>query len=179
MRLVGVGKVILINDSNRTESRENRQFAYNGVMVPYLENRRAWFDYEILDRLEAGLVLTGFEVKSVRAGRGNIAGSRVLIRGGEVFLVGAEILPYQVKNTPPDYEPDRTRHLLLSTEEIKRLTGKIEERGLTLVPISVYNKNGRIKVEIALARGKKVADKRESIKRREADRDIRRTLKRG
>jgi SsrA-binding protein len=146
-------------------------------MPTHLENRRARFDYDILETTEAGLELFGFEVKALKSGRGNIAGSRVLIRGNEAFVVGMDIPPYQPQNTPEDYDPARTRRLLLHHKELAYLAGKTKEKGLTLVPISVYTKGNIVKLEFGIARGKKAYDKREDIKEREAKRHIERTLK--
>lgn len=143
-----------------------------------IQNKKALRDYAVLETFEAGVVLSGQEVKSLRAGQGELSGSYVIIRGGEAFLVGASIPPYQPKNTPESYEPDRPRKLLLSKKEILELLNNGEKSGLTIVPISVYNKKHRIKIEIALVRGKKKHDKRETLKKREAQKDIRRTLKR-
>ena len=144
----------------------------------YAENKKAFFDYETLDKTEAGIVLSGAEVKSIRGGKVSIIGSQVILRGGEAYIVGATIQPYQPKNTPKGYEQDKTRKLLLSKSEIKKLEGKAGEKGLTIVPVSLYNKGTKIKLEIAVARGKKKYDKRETIKKRETEREIRRTFKR-
>ena len=132
------------------------------------KNKKAYFNYEILETYEAGIELFGF----VR-----LEGARVIIRGGEAFLVGATIPPYQPSNTPKDYEPDRTRRLLLHKKELSYLAGKEHERGLTLVPIRVYNKVRKIKLQFGVARGKKKFDKREVIKQRESKRKISRELK--
>ncbi len=141
------------------------------------ENKKAHFDYEILETFEAGIELFGFEVKSIRAGNAHLEGARVIIRGDEAFLVGASIPPYQQPNTPPSYEPDRTRKLLLHKKELSYLAGKEHEKGLTLIPIKLYNKNRTIKLGFGVARGKKKADKREVIKTREVKRSIARELK--
>ena len=141
------------------------------------ENKQAKFDYEILEKYEAGISLLGFEVKSVKNGRISLGGSYAHIKGKEVWLVGADIPPYQPKNTPKDYDPTRTRRLLLTQKEIKSLTGKTKESGLTLVPLRAYIKGRLVKLELGLARHKKKSDKREVIKKRETDRDIRRALK--
>lgn len=146
--------------------------------MTYAENKKAYFDYEILEKFEAGIVLSGAEVKSVRDGKVSIIGSQVIVRGGEAYIVGSTIQPYQPKNSPKDYDSAKTRKLLLSKTEIKKLEGKAGERGLTIVPISLYNKGTKIKLEIAVARGKKKYDKRETIKKRETEREIRRTFKR-
>ena len=140
-------------------------------------NRRAHFDYEILQTYEAGIELHGFEVKAVKAGRMALAGAFAVIRGGETWLLNAAIPPYQAANTPAEYDPLRTRRLLLHKKEIKELIGSAAHKGLTIVPLKVYSKRGRVKLLLGLARHKKAADKREVLKRREADRDIRRELK--
>ncbi len=141
------------------------------------ENRRARFDYDILETIEAGMVLTGQEVKSVKLGRMSLTGSFGTVHENAVWLTGASIPPYQPKNAPPNYDPERSRKLLLHRDEIAKLIGKMRERGLTLVPLKVYSSHGRIKVELGIARGKKQHDKRETIRRREATREIDRTLK--
>lgn len=138
-------------------------------------NRKAHFDYEILKEFEAGIVLLGQEVKALKIGYGNLTGAYVIIRGGEAWLVNFSLPPYQPKNTPADYQPDRARRLLLREEEIKELADKIHE-GLTIVPLRVYTKGSRLKIAIALARGKKKGDKREAIKKRETEREMRRSI---
>jgi len=147
-------------------------------MANYTENRKAKFDYEILDKYEAGIELLGMEVKSVRGGRMSLEGSFVIVRGGEVFLINANIPPYQPNNILKDYDPLRNKKLLLTKKEIEKLADSEKNKSLTIVPISVYNKGRKIKLEIALAKGKKKKDKRESIKKRETDREIRREYKR-
>lgn len=142
-------------------------------------NKKASFDYELLDRFEAGAELFGFEVKAVRLGKGSLEGARVIVRGNEAFLVGATINPYQGANTPKGYDPERARKLLLHTKEIAELAGAESQKGLTIVPIKWYNKNRLVKLSLAIARGKKKADKREIIKKRETSREIARTLRRG
>ncbi len=146
-------------------------------MAPYAENRKARFDYHILETYEAGIVLAGHEVKSIKAGRANLAGAFVAIKTDGAFLLNAQIPPYQPKNMPLDYDPSRTRRLLLKKEEIKYLLGKSKEGGLTIVALSLYNKGRRIKVSIGLARHKKKADKREVLKKRQTEKEINRTLK--
>jgi SsrA-binding protein len=146
-------------------------------MSHYAENRKARFDYEILEKFEAGIELLGTEVKSVRDGRMSLEGAFVIVRGGEAYIINSNIPPYQVANTPKDYDPIRNRKLLLTKKEITELAGNEKNKSLTIVPISVYNKNRKIKVEIALVKGKKKHDKRETTKKRETDREIRRTLK--
>ncbi|MEI6478732.1 MAG: SsrA-binding protein SmpB [bacterium] len=145
--------------------------------MEYIRNKKAFFNYEIQEELEAGIELLGLEARSIRANQGNIDSSYIIIRGGEAYLVGADIPAFQPKNSPGDYDRMRNRKLLLTKEEIKRLALSSETKGLTLVPISFYNKNRKIKLNIAIARGKKKFDKRESIKKRDTDREIRRTLK--
>ena len=146
-------------------------------MPNYAENRKARFDYEILEKYEAGIELLGSEVKSIRNGQMSLEGAFVIIRGGEAFLINASIPPYQPKNTPKDYDPLRNRRLLLTKKEIKELSGSEKNKSLTIVPISVYNKNRKIKVEVALVKGKKKYDKRETIKKRDTDREVRREYK--
>jgi SsrA-binding protein len=146
-------------------------------MAHYAENRKVYFNYEILEKYEAGIELLGVEVKSVRGGQMSLEGAFVIIRGGEAYLINANIPPYQVKNTPKDYDPLRNRKLLLTKKEITELAGNEKNKSLTIVPISVYNKNRKIKVEIALVKGKKKFDKRETLKKRDTDREIRREIK--
>ncbi len=141
------------------------------------ENRRAKFDYEILETFEAGLVLTGQEVKSILNGRADLAGSHVITKPDGAYLIGARIAPYQPKNTPKEYDPTRTRKLLLNKKELIYLLGKTKSTGLTIVPISCYNKDLRIKLSIGLASRKKNKDKREVIAKRETNRELNRTLK--
>lgn len=142
-----------------------------------LENRKARFNYELLEKLEAGIELLGFEVKSLRQKQGSFDGAYVIVRGNEAFLVNAFIPPYQPKNTPKDYDPRRPRKLLLTRKEIAELAGADSKKGLTIVPVSVYTKGRKLKVELAIARGKKKYDKRESIKKRDTERETRRELK--
>lgn len=154
-------------------------------MSAYATNEKARFNYEILETLEAGLVLTGQEVKSVKRGSASIKGGYVKIfgpstssgRSTEAWLLGATIPPYQAGNAPSDYDPQRNRKLLLKKSELKYLIGKAQERGLTLIPIKLYNKNGLIKLEVGVGRGKKKGDKREKIVKREVERKIERALK--
>ncbi|MEK7542289.1 MAG: SsrA-binding protein SmpB [Patescibacteria group bacterium] len=148
-------------------------------MKVYAENRKAHFNYDILETFQAGLALQGQEVKSVRLGRISLAGSYVIVRREELFLRGATISPYQPANAPTNYHAERDRKLLLHKEEIQYLLGKSKERGLTLVPLKAYNDKRNIKLEFGLARGKKKEDKRENIKKREAEREIERALKYG
>lgn len=145
--------------------------------MAFIENKKARFDFEFLETYEAGAELLGFEVKAIRRGTANLEGARVVVRSGEAFLVGATISPYQPKNTPGSYDSERSRKLLLSKKELTELAGAEAQRGLTLIPIKWYNKNRKIKLEIAVARRKKKYDKRATLKERDTDRDIRRTLK--
>ncbi len=139
-------------------------------------NRRARYEYEILDTLEAGVVLQGPEVKSLRAGKANLAEAYATIRGREVFLIGAHISPYpQAGRGNPD--PLRERKLLLHRSEIVRLQGRIGERGLTLIPLQLYFKGGRAKLVLAVARGKRRYDKRQAIRQRESEREMRRSIR--
>lgn len=142
-----------------------------------VDNKKAYYNYEILDEYEAGIILTGQEVKSIRAGKVSLKGSYVILKGEEVYLVGATISPYQPKNTSSDYDPERFRKLLLNKKEIKQLIGKNKEKGLALIPLKIYTKHARIKLAFGIGKGKKKTDKRETIKRREVDRDIEREIK--
>lgn len=146
-------------------------------MKPYVSHKRAGFDYEILETYEAGISLLGTEVKSIRNGQGKLEGGYVVIRGGEAFLVGTSIPAFQKKNVSTTYDPERTRTLLLTKKELNELFQKSEKQGLTIVPLKLYNKSRKLKLEIALVRGKKKQDKRQSIKERDAKRDIAREHK--
>lgn len=142
-------------------------------------NRRARFEYEIVDHFEFGIVLEGPEVKSLREGRANLGDAYGIVRRGELFLEKLHISPYEPA-TRANGDPQRERKLLAHRREIKRLYGKVRERGLTLVPLSLYfNAEGRVKVDLALARGKHTYDKRETIKQRDADREAQRSRRRG
>ena len=135
-------------------------------------NKKAYFNYEILETIEAGIVLSGIETKSVKTGKANLAGSFAIIRDNKISLVNCSISPYQPKNINFIYSPDRTKKLLLNKKEIGYLKGKIKQQNLTLIPLRMYNKHGLIKIELALAKGKKKFDKRETIKKRESKRKI-------
>ena len=141
------------------------------------KNKKAYYKYEILEKFEAGIVLIGQEVKSIKSGRINLAGSYIILKDNEVYLTGCHIPPYQPKNAPPDYNPERSRKLLLKKSEIKYLIGKSKQKGLTMVPLRVYTKRGKIKIEFTIAKGKKKFDKKELIKKRETEREMRRELK--
>lgn len=148
--------------------------AHPGVVA---ENRRARHDYHIDESIEAGIVLTGSEIKSVRAGRVNLRGSYARVFNNEVFLYEAHISPYEQSGTYFNHDPMRPRKLLLHRREIRRLIGLVRQKGLTLVPLRIYFKGRRAKVELGIARGKKLYDKREDIAKRDAQRDIERALK--
>jgi len=139
-------------------------------------NRQARYNYEIFEKLEAGIELKGFEVKSILTGGVSLKGVYAAIRSGEVWLLNLDIPPYQPKNMPEDYNPKRSRRLLLKQNEIKHLIGRTREKGLTLIPLKVYTKRGKIKVNIGLGKAKKKEDKREEIKKRDIERDIRKHL---
>ncbi len=141
------------------------------------DNRKAHFEYEILDDYEAGIELLGVEVKSLRTHSAILDGAYVTVRGGEAYIMQMSIPPYQPSNTPKDYDPMRMRRLILNKKEINELANVEKGRGLTIVPIKVYNKGPKLKVAIAVVRGKKKFDKRQDIKERETNREIRRTLK--
>ena len=132
---------------------------------------------EILQKFKAGIVLIGQEVKSIKAGRINLKGAFVVIKGEEVFLIGASVPAYQPKNLREEYDPSQSRKLLLHKSEIKQIIGKAHQKGLTMKPILVYTDKGKIKIEFAIVRGKKKYDKREKIKKREVEREIAQTLK--
>lgn len=144
-------------------------------MANYVENTKARFNYEIRDEYEAGIELLGNEVKSLRQKHGRIEGAHVIVRGGEAFLVGMDLPPYQPHNAGVTYDPQRTRRLLLKKTEIKDLSEL--EKGLTIVPLALYNKGTKIKVKIAIVHGKKKFDKRETIKKRETSREMSRVYK--
>ncbi len=145
--------------------------------MPLVQNKKAYFNYEILEKLEAGIELLGFEVKSLKRGQGSLEGSHITVRGNEVFVINMQIPPYQPANTPKDYDPTRNRKLLLTKKEILDLAKTEGQKGLTIVPLSVYNKGRKLKLEIGIVRGKKKYDKRETIKKRDTDRELRRSLK--
>ena len=145
--------------------------------APSLQNRKAFHDYFIMESLEAGIVLAGCEVKSIRLGKANLQDSFARVEKGGVQLYGMHISPYEQGNR---YNPDptRTRRLLLNREEINRLGSRVHEKGLTLVPVKLYFKGGKVKIQLALAKGKLVQDKREKLKQKEAEREMERALRR-
>lgn len=141
-------------------------------------NKRALHDYQVLEKLSAGIVLSGPEVKSAKAGQVNLRGSFAILKGEELWLTGCHIGPYKPAiSVQAGYVPTRDRRLLIRREEIRTLIGKMRQAGLTLLPLSVYTLRGLVKVELGLCRGKKAHDKREAIKRREVERDIRRAIR--
>ncbi len=142
-----------------------------------VENKKARLNYEILEEFEAGIELLGHEVKSLRGGHGKLDGAHIIVRGGEAYTVGMSIPPYQPANTPTDYDPERSRRLLLTHKELETLASYEGQKGLTIVPLSVYNKGKVLKVRVAAARGRKAFDKRNVLKQRDTEREIRRTLK--
>jgi SsrA-binding protein len=148
-------------------------------MTVLAENKKAYYNYEILEKFEAGVVLIGQEVKSIKTRGINLTGSYIIIRDEEIYWIGSKISAYQPKNAPPDYDPERPRKLLLKKSEIKYLIGKSRQKGLTLIPLRLYTKNRKIKIEFGIVRGKKKFDKRELIKKRETEREIERALKKG
>ena len=143
------------------------------------DNRQARFQYEILETYETGIELRGTEVKSIRAGQVNMRDGFALVRDGEVLLLNVHISPHETTNQAFNHDPRRTRKLLLHRDEIRKLIGKTEQQGLTLVPLKMYLKRGWVKVDLALVRGKKLHDKREDLKRRDDKRDMERAMKRG
>jgi SsrA-binding protein len=146
--------------------------------VTLIENKKARMRFSIQETFDAGMELFGYEVKSLRAKLGKLDGARVLVRGGEAFVSGMSIPPFQPANTPGDYDPLRTRRLLLSKKEIALLADAESRKGLTTVPLEVYNMGRYLKLKVAIVGGKGKADKREDIKRREAEREVARVLKR-
>ena len=146
-------------------------------MKPLAENKKAYHDYQILENFEAGIVLTGQEVKSIKLGRANLRGAFVVLKKEEPYLLNADIPAYQPKNAPLDYDSQRSRKLLLKKAEIKHLIGKSAIKGLTLVPLRMYTQRGKIKIEIGIAKNKSKRDKREILKKRTSDKEIKRELK--
>lgn len=145
--------------------------------MAFIENKKARFDYDILETFEAGVELMGHEVKAIKKGMGSLEGARVVVRGGEAYLLGATITPYQTKNTPKGYDKERTRKLLLNRKEIAEIADAEGKKGLTVIPIKWYNKVRRLKLEVAVVRHKKKYDKRAVMKDRDEKRAIERTLK--
>ena len=148
-------------------------------MKIFSENKKALFDYEVLEKFEAGLVLFGQEVKSIKTGHINLSGTYVTLKGEEPYLVGVRVPPYQPNNAGADYNETRERKLLLNKKEIDYLLGKIKTKGFSLIPLKIYENNGRIKLEFGLAKGKRKYDKKEKIKKRDVEREVNRELSRG
>lgn len=142
-----------------------------------IDNRKAFHDYFIEEKIEAGLVLEGWEVKAIRAGRVNIKQSHILLRNGEIFIIGMHLTPLQSASTHVSPDPTRTRKLLLHTQQIDRLIGQVERAGYTLVPLDLHYTKGRVKVTVGLAKGKKQHDKREVAKQRDWERDKARLMR--
>lgn len=145
--------------------------------MAYIENKKARFDFEFLETFEAGVELLGHEVKAIKKGMGSLEGAHVVVRGGEAFVIGGTISPYQTKNTPKSYDSERARRLLLNKKEIATIADAEGKKGLTIIPIKWYNGNRKIKLEVAVARHKKKYDKRAALKARDTKRQIDRTLK--
>jgi SsrA-binding protein len=143
-----------------------------------IQNKKAYHNYEIQEKIETGIVLFGFEVKGVRAAHMSLEGAYVVIKSGKVQLLGANIKPLQPENVPDSYVETRPRELLLKNKQVEELSEKLEQVGHTIIPLSVYSKEGLIKVEIALVKGKKKFDKRETLKKKDAQREIDRVFKR-
>lgn len=139
----------------------------------FAQNKKAGYHYSVIEKYEAGVVLLGKEVKSIQNGRININGAHIAIEEGRIYLKGADVAIYQPNNKHVEYDPARNRELLMKKNEVLYLQGKIQQKGLTLVPLKVYTKKAKIKVEFALARGKKLYDKREKLKKRDHDRELR------
>lgn len=156
---------------------QNRNKAQDGEKI-ICRNRRAFHDYDILDRLECGLVLTGTEVKSLRQGKASLEDAYARLEDGELWLLGADI-PEYAQGTHANHHPKRPRKLLLHRDEINKFAGKATQRGYTLVPLRLYFRGGKAKVELAVAKGKKLHDKRETLKESEAAREIKRALRGG
>jgi SsrA-binding protein len=154
------------------QEKTERELAQSSIA----ENRKAHHDYHLFETFEAGVVLLGTEVKSIREGRVNLRDSYARVEAGEIFLYNVNISPYSHRGYA-NHEPLRRRKLLLHKEEIRKLIGKTVEKGMTLVPVRMYMKDGRVKVAVSLAKGKKDYDKRETLKRREADRETRAAIK--
>ena len=146
----------------------------SSITMALLENKKIYFDYEILEKFEAGIELLGTEVKSLRSGKGSLVGSYIIVRGGEAYASGMDIAAYQEKNAPINYDSKRLRRILLSKKEIQMLAAIEAKKGLTIVPISVYSKGPKLKLEIAVVRGKKTHNKKASQKSHDVEREIRR-----
>ncbi len=146
--------------------------------MTYIENKKARLRFSVLETFQAGIELSGSEVKAIRSKLGSIEGARVLVRGGEAYIVGMTVPPYQAANTAAAYDPEHTRRLLLSKKEIAQLAESEAKKGLTTVPLEVYNAGRYIKVRVAIVRGKRKEDRREELKKKDAERESARVLKR-
>jgi len=146
-------------------------------MPTLIQNKKVNLNYEILERFDAGVELFGYEVKSLRNKHGSMEGAHITVRGNEAFLINADIPPYQPANAPKNYDSHRNRRLLLTKKELSELAGKEKQKGLTIVPIALYTKGRNIKLSLGVARGKKKYDKRETIKKKDTQRDIAREMK--
>ena len=146
-------------------------------MANLVEHKKAHFNFEILDTYEGGIELLGSEVKSIRASHATLESAHAQVRGGEIFIVGMQVQSYQSEKVIQNYDPLRTRKVLLHKKEIKEIESRLQTKGLTVIPLAVYTAGRRLKIKIAIVRGKKLFDKRETIKKRDVDRELRRTLK--
>lgn len=162
---------------SRFERKANTLAAAKMPSVRIAENKKALFNYHIEDRYEAGMVLQGWEVKAVRLGKVQLTDGYVVVREGELYLIGCQINPIRSTSTHVTAEAARTKKLLLNKDEIRRLISKVDQKGFTLVPLNLHWKNGRVKCEIALAKGKAEHDKRDTVKDREGKREVERALK--
>jgi SsrA-binding protein len=149
----------------------------NGKNMSLIVYKKAGLRFEVLSTMVAGIELSGAEVKSVRKKNGKLDGARVVVRGGEAYLVGMTIAPYQQANTPAGYNPERNRRLLLKKFEISELLTEEEKKGLTVIPLEVYSSGRLLKVKVAVVRGKNKADKRQTLRKKDADREIQRTMR--
>lgn len=165
------------NHTSRFDRKAAALAAKSSPPVRIADNKKALYNYHIEDRYEAGMVLQGWEVKAIRLGKVQLTDGYVVIREDELFLIGCQINPIRTTSTHVTAEAARTKKLLLNKDEIKRLIGKVEQKGFTLVPLNLHWKNGRVKCEIALAKGKAEHDKRDTVKDREGKREVERTLK--
>ncbi len=164
------------NPKSRFERKANA-LATKAPPVRIADNKKALFNYHIEDRFEAGMVLQGWEVKALRLGKVQLTDGYVIVREGELFLIGCQINPIRSTSTHVTAEAARTKKLLLNREEIRRLIGKVDQKGFTLVPLNLHWRNGRVKCEIALAKGKAEHDKRDTLKEREGKREVERAMK--
>jgi SsrA-binding protein len=165
------------NHTSRFDRKAASNAAKNLPSVRIADNKKAQFNYHIEDRYEAGMVLQGWEVKAIRLGKVQLTDGYVVIRDGELFLIGCQINPIRTTSTHVTAEAARTKKLLLNKEEISRLIGKVEQKGFTLVPLNLHWKNGRVKCEVGLAKGKAEHDKRDTVKEREGKREVERAMK--